>query len=214
MKYDELTERLINYFTSKKFERDVVAAKREFFDDAGIVDEENSHFEVRMNQFLDYYLFSRGLHAIQLTPAQYALQISEFKMSVEERPYFENLANVRHSLFEFIKVRGDDIHIRDLFSAEEQVIRNSQMRTGFNRDEIFDARLIPNGKELLFTKGFCFHPPEASKFILGEIKRLRKSDEEEKESLMLRLTKMRYKFDQYRHLKLEYVYTNERKVRF
>lgn len=214
MSYESLIERLIAYFTGPKFVKDISAAKREFFDDAGIMDEATPDFEVRMTQFLDWYLFSRGLHQVHLTPSQYALQISDFKMEPSERPAFENLANVRHSLFDFNRVRGSDIYVQDLFSDEEIVIRNSDVRIGFNRDEIFDARLIPNGEERVFAKGFCFHPVEASRFITGEIKKLRKASDEEREILMLRLLKMRYKYDQYRHLKLDFIYTTEKKVRF
>lgn len=212
--FENLSERLIVYYTGEKFREDVAEAKKEFFDDAGVVDEENVAFEMRMTQFLEWFLYSRKLKSVGLTPAQHALQEPQLGMKEEERPDFEKLANVRHSVFEFVRIRGDDIFIRDLFSNKKIVIRNSPISIGFSRDELFDARLIPDGEQFHFTKGFCFHPVEASKFILGEIKKIRKSDPVLHESLMLRLMKMRYKFEQYRHLRLEYVYTNDRKVRF
>ena len=237
--YDDLIDRLTLFFTGDKFRADVASAKKEFFDESGIMDEENQTFEMRMTQFLEWYLFTRPLIAAnatqapartvsldaeagsaarpasQPTPAQYALELLSFEMKPEERPIFENLANVRHSLFEFLKVRGDDIHIKDLLLNKKIVIFNSPIRIGFSREEIFDARLIPDGENFHFSKGFCFHPAEASKYILGEIKKLRKlNDPIQDEGFMLRLMKMRYKYEQYRHLKLEYVYTNEKKVKF
>jgi hypothetical protein len=213
--FDELTERLTLFFTSDRFKSEVAAAKKEFFDEAGVMDEENHAFEMRMTQFLEWYLFTRRLAAEGMTPAEYALQSEDFAMTSQERPLFENLASVRHSLFEFLKIRGDDIYIRDLFLDKKIVIYRSPIRIGFNRNEIFDARLIPDGEHFHFTKGFCFHPTEATKYILGEIKKLRKIESPAKEeALMLRLLKIRYKYEQYRHLKLEYVYTNEKKVRF
>jgi hypothetical protein len=213
--FDELIDRLTVFFTGDRFRDDVAKAKKEFFDEAGVMDEENEAFEMRMTQFLEWYLFTRRLNEINLTPAQYALQIEEFEMTSEERPAFENLAVTRHSLFEFLKVRGDDIHIRDLFLDKKLVIHGSIIRIGFNRDEIFDARLISEGENFHFSRAFAFHPSEASKYIMTEVKKLRKTgDHDEKEAFMLRLLKMRYKYEQYRHLKLDYVYTNEKKVRF
>lgn len=213
--FDELIDRLTVFFTGDRFRDDVAKAKKEFFDEAGVMDEENEAFEMRMTQFLEWYLFTRRLTDIGMTPAQYALQLEDFEMTSEERPAFENLAVTRHSLFEFLKVRGDDIHIRDLFLDKKMVIHGSIIRIGFNRDEIFDARLIPEGENYHFSRAFAFHPSEASKYIMGEIKKLRKSgDLDEREAFMLRLLKMRYKYEQYRHLKLDYVYTNEKKVRF
>jgi hypothetical protein len=217
--YEELMDRLTLFFTGDQYKADVGLAKKEFFDEAGVMDEENHAFEMRMTQFLEWYLFTRKLTGrdlkVPMTPAEYALQLDEFEMRPEERPLFENLAGVRHSLFEFLKIRGDDIHIRDLFLEKDIVIYHSPIRIGFNRNEIFDARLIPDGEKFHFTKGFCFHPTEATKYILGEIKKLQKlEDPAQDEAFMLRVLKIRYKYEQYRHLKLEYVYTNEKKVRF
>lgn len=213
--YDDLIDRLILFFTGDNFKTEIAAGKKEFFDEAGIMDEENQVFEMRMTQFLEHYLFTRKLEKFNSSPAVYALQLEEFKMTSEERPVFENLAAIRHGLFEFLKIRGDDIHIKDLWLGKKIVIRNSPINIGFSRDEIFDARLVPDGDSFRFSRAFCLHPAEASKYILGEIKRIRKLESPaEEEAFMLRLLKMRYKYEQYRHLKLEYVYTNEKKVRF
>lgn len=212
--YEALTERLIVHFASEQFADDVAAAKKEFFDEAGVMDEENPSFEMRMTQFLEWYLFARPLRGGPLTPGQLALQSDDFAMAEDQRPWFENLANSRHSLFEFLRIRGEDIYVRDLFQNKKIVIRGSPIRIGFSREELFDARLIPTGEEHSFSRAFCFHPEGASKFILSEVKKARKGTPAEQEALMLKLLKMRYKFEQYRHLKLEYVYTNEKKVRF
>lgn len=213
--YDEYIDRLTQYFTQDRFKESLTVRKQEFFDEAGIVDEENHSFEMRMNQFLEWYLFTKPLDEIGLTPAQYALQLDDFEMSAPERPAFENLAVTRHSLYEFLKIQGNDVFIRDLYNNKKYLIRNSPICIGFNRDEIFDGRLIPDGEDFHFSRAFCFHPVEASKFILSEIKKQKKlKDESVYEDLMLRLLKMRYKYEQYRHLKLDYVYTNEKKVRF
>ena len=213
--FEEKIDRLTLYFTGDQFKPDVAAGKKEFFDDAGVMDEESHAFEMRMTQFLEWFLFTRPLKGPNLTPAQYALQLADFKMESNERPMFENLAATRHSLFEFLKIRGEDIHIRDLFLNKKIVIQNSPINIGFNRDEIFDARLIPNGENFHFSRAFCFHPPEATKYILGEVKRIKKAESRaDEEAFMLKLLKMRYKYEQYKHLKLEYVYTNEKKVRF
>lgn len=215
MNYEDLIDRMTLFFTGERYKSDVTAGKKEFFDEAGIMDEESQAFEMRMTQFLEWYLFTRPLEGVGLPPSQATLQTPEFEITPEERPYFENLAAVRHSLFEFIKIRGEDIHIKDLFLNKKIVIPNSPVSIGFNREEIFDARLIPDGQAYRFARAFAFHPEEASKYITGEIKKLRKTDNTaEIEAFMLKLLKMRYKYEQYRHLKLDFIYTNEKKVRF
>lgn len=214
MHYDELIERLTLHYTGGAYKDEVARAKHEFFDEAGIVDEENIQFEMRMTQFLEWYLFTRPLQGKEMTPIKHALHAGEFRYEVSEQKAIESLANMRHSLFEFLKIRGEDVHIKDLFTGKKIVIENSPVRVGFSREEIFDTRLFPSDDTFVFTKAFCLHPGEATKFILSEVKKLKKAEPVLQEALMLRLLKMRYKYEQYRHLKLEHVYTNERKVKF
>jgi len=217
--FEPLIDRLIIHFTGESWRAEVATAKKDFFQDAGIMDEKMDHFEMRMTQFLDWYLFTRRLTGRLVTPAQYALEIDDFAMTAHERVYFECLSETRHGLFEYLRLRGKDIAVRDLFIDKEIIIRESQVNIGFTREEVFDARLIPYGEDFIFARAFCFHPAEATTFIRTEIEKIQDNEDERAsqeafESLLLRLMKMRYKYEQFRHLKLEYIYTNEKKVRF
>lgn len=217
--FEPLIDRLIVHFTGDSWRAEVATAKKDFFQDAGIMDEKMDHFEMRMTQFLDWYLFTRKLTGRVVTPAQFALEIDDFPMTAQERVYFECLSETRHGLFEYLRLRGKDIAVRDLFVNKEVIIRESQVNIGFSREEIFDARLIPFGEDFIFARAFCFHPAEATGFIQTELEKVQEIEDEREshdalETLLLRLMKMRYKYEQFRHLKLEYIYTNEKKVRF
>ncbi len=211
--YDPLIETLISHFTGPEYQSELLEAKREFFEDAGIVDEDGAQFETRMSQFLDWYLFTREqskfhIPPVKLTQAQKLVSLSDL-----ESDYLDQLVKAKHSIFEFIKVRGDDVYVRDLFADKKLVLRHSYVAVGFNPEELFDARIIPLDNSFVFTKGFCFHPTEAKKFILKEVKKIRHLDQAQHEALMLRLMKMRYKLEQYRHIRLEYIYTNEPRLK-
>ncbi len=194
--FEPLIDRLIVHFTGDAWRAEVATAKKDFFQDAGIMDEKMDHFEMRMTQFLDWYLFTRPLAVRTVTPAQFALEIDEFVMTAQERIYFECLSETRHGLFEYLRLRGKDIAVRDLFVDKEVVIRESQVNIGFTREEIFDARLIPYGEDFIFARAFCFHPAEATTFIQSEIEKVQEIEDEKQchqalESLLLRLMKMR-----------------------
>jgi hypothetical protein len=217
--YEPLIDRLIVHFAGDAWRAEVATAKKDFFQDAGIMDEQTDQFEMRMTQFLDWYLFTRKLTGRNVTPAQFALEIDEFKMTADERVLFEGLSEAKHSLYEFLRLRGRDIFIKDLILDKEIVLRESQVNIGFSRDEIFEARLVPYGEDFVFARSFCFHPSEARPFVDEEIAKLQDIEDEDAnhaatEAFLLRLMKMRYKYEQFRHLKLEYIYTNEKKVRF
>lgn len=210
---EKILEQLIQLYTGGDYQQEALNAKREFFERAGIIDEENVSFEMRMSQFLDWYMFSRELSDVHMPPVNHFFHKNIDHIPVETRQIYENLTKTHHSLFEFIKLKDSDVVIRDLFTKKKMTIEDSSMTAGFNEDEVFEARLIPNGKSWTFSRGFCFHPVEACKFIEKEIKQVRHLDQNHKEAIMLKLLKMRYKFEQYKHIKLEYIYSNDGKLR-
>ena len=212
-KLETILEKLIQLFTGNDFQREVLEAKREFFERAGIVDEESVNFETRMSQFLDWYIFSRELSEMHLPPALYYLDKFRTQIPDEDLVLYENLTKTYHSLFEFVKIRDNDITIRCLFTKKKFVLTDSVITAGFTADEVFEARLIPSEKSWVFTRGFCFHPAEATKFILKEIKQVKHLDQTHKEALMLKLLKMRYKFEQYKHIRLDFIYSNDGRLK-
>jgi len=217
MNYDTLVENLMTHFAGPGFADEVTEAKHEFFDRAGILDEANTDFEMKMSQFVDWYLFSRPLRKHGQTPLAMALVPGQGPLTREDQTHLENLHKSIHSLFEFVKVKGEDVHVKDVFSAQKHVIKKSPITVGFNRDELFEARLIPIEDSFQFSKAFCFHPPQVTNIILKEVKKVKKLGAQElpkaKEALLVRLFKLRYKHEQYKHLDVREIYSPDSKLR-
>lgn len=210
--YEKLIEKILNHFVSEGFKDELALAKKEFFENAGTLDENSDHYESRMAQFYDWYFFTRELKGFGQTPLDSCQLVRELRFSDEELKALEVLRRNRHSLFEFIKIKNGDVYIKDLLANKKLIVKESSYVFGFDPDEIFEARLIPNGESFVFTRGFCFHPESVKKFIMGEVKRHRKDPDLDPDILMLRLTKMRYKFEQYKHVKPEMIYSNQGKL--
>lgn len=207
--YQQLIEKILNHFAGETFQDEVRMAKSEFFDNAGILDEHSDQFELRMSQFFDWYFFTREMKGYAQTPLEAVHMARELRFSGEELEQIEKLKQHRHSIFQFIKVKGNDIYIKDLIKGDKVVVKQSPWTFGFDSEELFEARLIPAGNTWVFTKGFCFHPMDAKKYILAEIKRHKKDADLNPEDMMLKLVKMRYKFERYRHVKIDMIYSNE-----
>jgi hypothetical protein len=217
MNYEPMIEKLMQHYTSAKYMPEVRAAKDDFTERAGTFDEASLDFELKMAQFTDWYLFTRKMESTGLTAIEMVLDDSSYPISEEERALYLNLRNSRHSLFEFLKLKGDDVYIKDLFTGFKYVIRGSRLTQGFNRDEYFEARLIPYDGSFVFSNAFSFHPGVVSKYVLKEVKRVNKLLEEEqaqaREELIARLFKMKHKHEQYRHLDIHNIYSNDSKLR-
>jgi len=217
MNYEPLIDRLMQHYTGPNFIKEVGAAKDDFFERAGTFDEASVDFEPKMAQFTDWYIFIRRLAGVERALVDVMLDDPTFPIPDTERPLYLNLRNSRHSLFEFMKLKGDDVYIRDLFTGFKYILRKSRVTQGFNRDEYFEARLIPYEGGFVFSNSFCFHPSVVSKFILKEIKRINKLPEEAqsqgREELIARLFKMKHKHEQYRHLDIHNIYSNDSKLK-
>jgi hypothetical protein len=210
--FERLIEKILQHFAGDQFRDELAAAKKEFFGNINVLEENSEQFEIRMAQFYDWYFFTRPLAGYAMTPLNACGMARELRFSDEEKTLLEKLKQNRHSLFQFQKIKDEDIYIKDLFTNQKLVVRRSPWIYGFDTVEFFEARLLPAGETYLFTRGFCFHPESASKYILDEIKRHRKDPDLNPEDFMLRLVKMRYKFEQYRHLQPEMIYSNDSKV--
>lgn len=210
--YEKLIEKILNHFVSDFFREELAMAKKEFFENAGTLDENSEHYESRMAQFYDWYFFTRALSGYGQTPLEACVMARELRFSAEEMKTLEVLKAHRHSVFEFDKIKNNDVYIKDLLSNKKLVVKQSPYVFGFDPDELFEVRLIPQGDSYVFTRGFCFHPETAKKFILGEVKRHRKDPDLNPDEMMLRLIKMRYKFEQYKHVSPEMIYSNEGKL--
>lgn len=210
--FEILMEKILALFAGPAFKEELAQAKRFFFEST-VPNEENPElFDQRMSQFFDWYFFTRELTGFGQTPIEVCEDVRELRFSPAEQNLLNQMKNHRHSLFQFIKLKGEDVHIKDLFKGEKMIVKKSKQIFGFDTEEFFEARLIPSGDTYVFARGFCFHPESAQKFISGEIKKHKKNPDLNPEDFMLRLIKMRYKFEQYKHVKPEMIYSENSKV--
>lgn len=210
--YFSVIDKILAHFAGPLFTEETKRAKSEFFDNAGILEEKSEQYELRMSQFFDWYFFTRELTGYGETPLEVAHMARELRFVDEELKVLHDLKKHRHSIFEIVKNKGDDVIVRDLRFGDKLTVKNSDWSSTLSPDLIFEARVLPCGQDWIFTKGFCFHPTDARKFIMEEIKRHKKDPDLDPEVMMLRLVKMRYKFERYKHVKIDMIYSHQSKI--
>jgi hypothetical protein len=212
MNYDIIIDKLMHHFVRGRYQEELTLAKKEFFQIAGVFDEESDDFEIKMSQFVDWYLFDRKLLNKDETPLVVALSNYDYDIPDELIPFYENLRDQIHSLFEFIKFKKEDIVIRDLFSKKKFLIKKFLFKAGFQKGVFFEARIFPHEDYHVFSRSFCFHPKEVNSFILKQIKlskKIKRDEVEVRKELIHRLFKMKHKMIQYKHLQTNEIYSNE-----
>ncbi len=216
MNYDTLKislQKLIGHFTTVEFVDDLKIAREEFFGNTGTLDENRPHFNLRMHQFYEWFFLTRLLLSYMKTPLHVCSLQRGLRLNEDDLQVIDILkATHRHSLFEFVKIKDNQIYVKNLLTNEKEQVNTSQFIFGFDSKEYFQARTIEISGQKYFLNSFCFHPESSQKFIQNEIKLIRANKDLNPEDLILRLNKMRYKFEQYKHVKPEQIYANDNKL--
>lgn len=212
--YHQQLEQLTAFATGEPHQDQVLAAKAEYFAHTGEVFDDDRSFEPRMAAFLEFYLFDRKLPGKGQTPAELFLAEKGPQLGAEERATLEGFTKTLHSLFEVRKLHAGGIRVRDLFTGEDHEVYERRSVAGMAKGDILEARLIPNGGRALFAPAFCYHPKEARKAILKEIKRQKKKPDPDSspEKLIYALSRMALKVERYRNIAVEAIYTFDQKT--
>ena len=212
--YQDYLEPVIEEFTTGDYYREVYQAKLEFFDKAGIVYEDDVEFEERMCIFMDWYLFDRDLPGVDLPPIKYYFRTRQDSFGDEKRQIYRDFCSTIHSIFRLKRFtwKRTGIVVRDLFSAQNHVVLDSEMNQGFARGEIFEARIIPFRGRFALSRGICFHPTEMESFLLGEIKKVRYQDKTRQTKLILQLSFMKLKHLRFSHIDIREIYRFDSRI--
>lgn len=211
--YQPYLDELISFGSSEERKQDLLAAKKEYFEGTGEVFEDDKQFEMRMASFLDYYLFDRVSPLSQRTPAQELYALRQLEASADVANAYRGFTETVHGLFEVRKLGKGMVRLRELFSGKDYEVTERRQMAGLEKGDILEARLIPTGGHLLFSQAFCYHPREATKPILKEIKRRKKKEPDRPTREMAwECARRCLKTDRYRQIPVERIYDFEGKT--
>ncbi len=210
--FENSYQKLIGYFTNGIYLAELHTAQKDFFSNTGTLDENKPNYSLRLHQFYDWYFLTRKLSSHSQTPMAVCIDQRDLRLNEDDLKCVQILSSHTHSLFEFIKVKKEIVFLKNLLTEKKIEVASEGQMFSFDSKETFEARYISIADRNYFLKGFCFHPDSAQKYILEELKKIRKNPDLDINDFALRLNKMRYKLEQYRHIKPDMVYTNENKL--
>ncbi len=206
----ELHERLLSWATAEARKEDVLAARRAHFDRYGEPHDEDRSYEARQNGMLDFYLYDWRPSPGAPTTLERFLEEQAAALTPEEVAAYRDLARNVHGLFEVRKFRDGGVRLRDAFTGVDHDVTERRQLAGLGKGDLLEARLLPFGSALHFSGGFIYHPPEARKAILAEVKRLRKEagkgGSPDVAGFLAVLSRMAFKLERYRNVRLESIY--------
>jgi hypothetical protein len=210
MTLQDLHERLLSWASAPPREEDLLRAKREHFEAYGEPHEEDRSFELRVNGMLDAYLYDHRPARGVGTTAERFVEAEAASLTPDELAAYRALAQTVHGLFEVRKIKEGRVRVRDVFTGKDLDVTERRQVAGLAEDDLIEARLLPFEGGLFFSGAFIWHPREARKTILAEVKRMKKGAPRgvgiDPKPFLARLSRMALKMERYRNVRLESIY--------
>jgi len=210
MTLPELHERLLSWATAPARQADLLAARADHFGRYGEPHDEDQSYEQRMNGMLDDYLYE--WRPSPLAPSTLERFVAEegSTLSAADHATLSGLVAQRRGLFEVKRLQPGLVRLVDVFTREVLEVAERRQVAGLEKGDLLEARLLPYEGKLVFSGAFLYHPREARKLILAEVKRLKKAAgkaaEPDQGAFLATLSRMAFKLERYRNVRLESIY--------
>jgi len=165
-----LIDRLAAEYSAEPWRNDIAEAREDYFDRAGKVFEDDKElFESRMASFVEWYVLERPL---QDGPSPVLRALERANGNGEDavtRQALAALATSHRSVFDLAAVAGDNVELEDVLGGARFKVVERRSTVGFEVGDLIEARLCWEGKRIVFTKTFLFHPRDARAEALAAV---------------------------------------------
>jgi hypothetical protein len=192
---------------------EILKAKQEYFaQTGGEVHEEDRCYESRMQAFFNWYLLDRKLPDGATIVERY-LREKGADLAGQDKDVMIGCTQSRLSLFEyrgngglFSRPGKGQVRVRDLAAGDDFDVTERRQMHGLEIGDLFEARLVPIGRTWHFSTSFTYHPREARREILREVKKRRKQGNADGRQLVWELERMFLQHERFRNVALTAIY--------
>ncbi|HEU4382234.1 MAG TPA: hypothetical protein VFR85_01925 [Anaeromyxobacteraceae bacterium] len=209
MSYAEMHERLLAWASAEERKGALMAARAAYFERFGEPHEDDRSYESRMNAMHDFYLYDFRPDGVDSTLEAF-LRAGGGGLPADDLARFRELSGNVHSLFEVRRLKPGEVRLRDVLTGQDHDVVERRAMVGVSKGDLLEARLVPVAGRLHFSGALLYHPPQARKAILAEVKRLRKEagrrGRPDAAAFLARLSRMAFKLERYRNVRVESIY--------
>jgi hypothetical protein len=179
----EILEQLFEFAAKSISDQQILAAKKTYQMETGLLYEDDKSYNSRMALFLEWYLFNNCAPKSSKTVLEVLLENNSEECNTDKLKIYKSISKSIQSLFLIQKVHEDRVKAINLFNDEIYLVQEKDSRLIFKENDIFQGRIIYFQKYFHFTGNFCFHPEKSHKYIRYEIKLIAKSLNQHKKDL-------------------------------
>ena len=147
--------------------------KKEYQNLGGAIFDDDRSYEARMACFLEWFVLERIIPDSTETAIERFIRIKSDAIPAEQLGIYQDFTKSIHGLFIAKKITPDAVTVLNLFSDNKYRVHESGGKNMFQRNDVFEGRIISHFDQFHFTGSFCFHPPQSTKFIKSAVKQIR-----------------------------------------
>ena len=180
----EILEQLFEFAAKTISDKQILAAKKIYQLETGIIYEDDKSYDSRMALFLEWYLFNNYAPKSSKTVLQVLLENNSEEINSDKLKIYKSISESIQSLFLIQKVHDGSVKTINLFTGEIYLVQEKNSRLIFRKNDIFQGRIIYFQNHFRFTGNFCFHPKKIHKYIKPEINLIAKNLKQYKKDLV------------------------------
>lgn len=204
--YQAYLEQVVAFASVGEFEEELRVAHAQYFAATGDIREDEPSYETRMEGFTEWYVLDRPVAGQQKTPLDLFLQQRSAGLSSDELGVYQGFRRGSTGLYEFLKVRKQQLLVRDLLSRNKVSVFERRQPAGLARGILLSGRLLTFRDHTVLTRSVLYHPYEVRKLVQKELKRRRPVTVSEVHELLHLLSVARLRCDRYHRVDPERLY--------
>ncbi len=192
--------------TPESTHADLLEARAAWFLKHGEVFDEDRQIEMRMSAFLEHYVCDRVAPHFGKTPARERYEKALREENPARAAQFRAFTETVHGMFVVRRIIDGEVRVRGLFNHLTWDVSERRVMVGLSIGDVLEARLLPIDGRYHFTPGHCFHPREALKLIVAEVKRRERAGPVDQVAFIQDCAQRALKVDRYRQIAIERIY--------
>jgi hypothetical protein len=203
--YRPLFDELLAFVAQPPYAAELVPGRLEYLRQTGEVFTEDRSFDLRMQGFLDWFVFDRPLASNGDPPVR--IYPTAAGLDEARSTEFRLLGRTVHGLFEVVSQRSQGLTLLNLLTEARYRVPLPGRVEGFDHADFFEGRLVPYQGSYHLSPAFIFHPRDIRSLVLYELERQRHERSlQSVQEVIFTLSRMATKAEHYRNVKIEAIY--------
>lgn len=168
-KLNKIIEQIAESYSSDEIQ----AIKKEYQKSSGEIFDDDKSYESRMASFLEWFALDRLIPETNETAMEKYIHANIDNIPSEEIDLYYKFTETIHAIFIVKKIKAETIKVLNLFDDKKYTVTENKGSVIFQKNDIFEGRLIAVDDKYYFTGAFCFHPQNAYKFIEAKAREIK-----------------------------------------